>query len=395
MDLKRAAFLLTICSFVLCSCQQEMEKTGIRPVRAMQIKKEETIAGRTFPGRVRAVDRVNLSFRVDGPLIELPIQVGDAVNKGDLIAKIDPLDYSVELDNVTGRLETAKANLRFAESDYARAQRIREEDPGAISESSVDKKREERNRLQGEVRSLQAQVDAAQNALNYTEMRAPYDGTVVAKYVDNYEFVRAKEPVVRLLNTSKVEMVIDVPENMVIYLPYVTNLTVSIDAYPGRSFPATVKEIGTEASQITGTYPITLLIEQAVDAQILAGMSGEATAIAKNIEEIGQSGYLVPISALFSDKEEGISYVWIIDTDKQTVHRRQVEKGALNNKGILIEKGVKPGEWIAVSGVNFLHDGQEVRIQAMQLNANGELTSADNITTDQRKKEEAAEPVTI
>lgn len=334
----------------------------VRPVKAMRVPDPLWIRSRPFPGVIRAEDRVNLSFRVDGPLIEFPVDVGDLVKEQEVLARIDPQDYSVALENAKANLEKSVAALTFAENDYARAIRIQQEDPGAISASMVDRKREDRNRLRAQIKSNQAEVQAAKNQLSYTYLKAPFNGMVVATYVDNFEHVRPKQPVLRMLNTSRVEMVVDIPESIISYIPTVKSIVVRFDSFPGQEFPAEVKEIGTEASTTTRTYPVTLVMKQPKEIQILAGMSGEAKFIGKVTSEEEAEAIVVPTSAVFSDKESKKSYLWVIDRKTHRVERKEVTLGELVNNGIRVRQGIQPGEWIAIAGVHYLHEGQEITI---------------------------------
>lgn len=377
--MKRCTLLFSLVIF-FTSCQSKPPPEIIRPVRAMQLQKKQWVSLHAFPGRTRAVERVNLSFRVEGQLIERPVYVGDRLLKEELLARLDPRDFEVRLENALGRLERAEADLRFAEKDYARAQNIQKEDPGAISQSLLDQKEEQRNRLKGEVKSLQAEVEQAEDRLKYTYLRAPFDGVIVATYVQNYEFVQAKQPIVRLLNTSQVEMVIDVPETMIGEIAGVDQIRVEFDALPEKMFPASVKEIGAEASTTTRTYPVTLLIEQPPEETIYSGMAGSAYFYTKQgKEEFDEEGYLVPPTALFTDDALEQTFVWIIDETSMSVQKKEVKKGSLTSQGIIINGDLKRGEWLVTSGVNYLHEGKVVRIYPVMLNTSGEQVPIQSI----------------
>jgi multidrug efflux pump subunit AcrA (membrane-fusion protein) len=108
--IKLIPVILTL--FVLLGCQEEIpQKETIRPVRAAQISDPSEFANRWFPGQAKATQEVDLSFRVAGPLIKFPVKVGDKVPKGHKLARIDPRDFQVELRNVQGQLDRAKAVL--------------------------------------------------------------------------------------------------------------------------------------------------------------------------------------------------------------------------------------------------------------------------------------------
>jgi RND family efflux transporter MFP subunit len=355
-----AVFIVTV--VFLLGCQKEVEVEYVpRSVRAMQVGDVAGISQRWLPGRASASQEVNLSFRVSGPLIELPVNVGDEVDAGQLLARIDPRDFEVNLRNAEGQYSKAEAALQFAEAEYGRVVRVREQDSAAISESMVDRKREEMDRAQADLVALEAGVDAARDQLDYTYLRAPFSGTIVAKYVENFEDVKAKQIVLRLLDPTHVEMTVDIPENIITYIPLVKNIRARFDAFPDLEIPAEVKEIGTEASTTTRTYPVTFIMEQPEEATILAGMTGQITGEVE-VSETAEVPFLeIPTTAVFSDSTEK-SYVWVIDRSSNTVHQREVQLGKLTDYGITVLRGLEPGDWIATAGVHYLEEGQEIRI---------------------------------
>lgn len=265
---------------------------------------------------------------------------------------------------VAGQLETGRAALKRAQSDYARVLRIRKADPGAISQSTVDRSLEARDRAQANIRSLKAALEAAKDNVRYTYLRAPWNGTVVKKYVENFQDVLAKQKILRLIDSSKIEFRVDVPESLIILVPYVTELYVEFGPFPGRKIPATIKEVGKEASETTRTYPVTVIMDQPEDIKIMPGMAGTATAKSVPPEMLTEKGIDVPASAVFSSDDKKTFYVWVIDEKTNTAHRREVKVGKLAAVGIRLEEGLKPGEWVAAAGVHSIREGQKVRILA-------------------------------
>lgn len=380
--------ILVILFFTLSSCKEEQHSIPVRPVRAMEIQEVSYAGMRVFPGRTRALSRANLSFRVSGPLIERSGFVGDRMKKGNIVARIDPRDFEASLASAKGDLEKTEARLRFAESDYERAETVWKEDPGAISVSYLDQKREERNQLKGSLKAMQAKVKSDQDALSDTYLRAPFEGVIVATYVQNFEYVRAEQPILRLLDLTEVEMMIDVPESLIQQVPLTDSFIVRFDAIRGREFKATVKEIGTEASAATRTFPVTLIMHQPEDVTILAGMAGEAQLDPSSIPEKERKKIIVPPAAVFSDEKIEQSFVWILNQEKDSVKRREVEIGPLTSHGLIIEKGVALGDWIVTSGVNYLSEGQKVELLPVELNALGEQVE---IQVPQEEEEKSGE----
>ncbi len=358
--------VLFLALLIVSGCQEEVpKKEAIRSVRAIQVSDPADFAKRWFPGQAKATQEVDLSFRVAGPLVTFPVNVGDKVNKGDVVARIDPRDFEVDLRNAQGQLEKAKAVLQKAETDYERFARIKKRDAGAISQAMIDRSFQQVESSKAEIRSLEASVDAARDRLSYTHLKAPFDGIVTATYVENYEDVKAKQPIVRLIDHSEIEMIVNIPENLISHADYLETagkvLKVRFDPFPDREIEAQIKEIGKEASKTTRTYPVTLVMDQPEDIKILPGMAGNAASTVPPAEMQGQSQVVIPETSVFSPDENN-TYVWVIDEQAKTVNKREVKTGKLLDSGIEVLEGIQPGEWIATAGVHYLKEGQQVRI---------------------------------
>ena len=204
---------------------------------------------------------------------------------------------------------------------------------------------------------------AAADRLSYTYLKAPFDGTVVNTYVENFDDVLAKQAIVRILDNSAIEMVINIPESLISLAPEAKNIEVVFDAFPDRVIPAEIKEIGTEASSTTRTYPVTLIMDQPEDIKILPGMAGKASGEPPTSDTSKiPIGKPVPLTAILSLEDINKTYVWVIDQQTSTVSKREVKTGKLTDTGIMITEGLDSDEWIAIAGVNYLRDGMEVRI---------------------------------
>jgi len=385
----------------------------VRPVRAVKIGDATEFERRWFPGRAAAVAEAELSFRVSGPLISLAVDVGDKVQKGHLLASIDPQDFQTALASVTANLEQSRANLlamkrgarpeeiavlraklakseatyklavvenerieklleRKAASQYEFDQSLarREESGAEVKKAEEDlriglvgARKEDIEAKEAEIRSLQASVIDAGNQLDYAKMLSPFDGTIVARYAENFENVQAKQPILRLVNTEKIELTVQIPEKLMPLAPYVKSVTFRFDAFPGKELKGVVTKIGTEASQTTRTFPITGQFDQPEDFEILPGMAGSARAgVMEKPNNEDESGVVVPLGAVFSPDTMKESFVWVIDESSKTVSRRSVKTGLLQTGGITVIEGLQSGEWIATAGVHSLHDGQKVTI---------------------------------
>jgi RND family efflux transporter MFP subunit len=357
----RSAAIILLALLIGCGEQEQAPKKDVvRPVRAIKIGDTAPYES-WLPGRAKATKEVNLSFRVGGPLIDRPVKVGDEVKAGDIVARIDPRDFEVNVRNVEAQLERAKALRAQAEREHKRGLDIQKRGKGLISESELDLRLRKRDESRAEVKTLEASLESAKDDLSYTYLKAPFDGVIVATYVENFEDVQAKQSIVRILDHSRIEMVINIPESGISNSPYVKRIRVVFDAFPDRELAAEIKEIGKEASTTTRTYPVTLIMDQPEDVEIVAGMSGKAFAEIQLPEHADQSGVEVPVSAIFSDKETQKTFAWVIDEATQTVSRREVTPSTLTDRGIRVQ-GLRTGDWIATAGVHHLREGQKVRL---------------------------------
>ncbi len=398
---------------VLSGCGKEEEVTkepALRPVRTVVLAEAVQGRRRTFPGRAEAVHWADLAFRVDGPLVAFPVVEGQQVKKGELLAQIDPRDYKVQLASITSALNEARANLRAmrvarpedirkfeaalaaakadllnAEADYQRFRLLYLSDNA--SKADLDERRAARDIAQASVKSaeqqlrigrrgerkedidaqeariqgLQAERRDALNAFNDTSLRAQFDGIVATRYVKNNTNVKAKQPILLLQDTSEIKIKIDVPESVMATSPADVQVLASFANYPGREFPATLREFSTEANPQTQTYEVTLIMPQPKDVRVLPGMTAQVTVVFLADGAGAPRAFRIPVAAVAAD-EQGQSYAWVVDPEHWTVHKRPVKVGEIAKGGhIEVLEGLKAGERIVAAGAKWLIEGQKVR----------------------------------
>lgn len=356
---RAAVFIWVLATAALAGCGQEETETEqhiVRPVKALKVADPSILEGRWFSGRAQSVNQVDLSFRVPGTLIDIAVKVGDILKENAVVARLDPATYQTEVDRLEAEVAQAKASYENSRLQLARQEELFRKD--VASEARVDRQRAQALQDAARIKAMEAALKKAELELEYTALRAPFDGTVVATYVENFEDIRAKEPILRLLDPSQIEMIINIPETLITLISQVTNIEVAFDALPDLKIPATVKEIGSEASLTTRTYPVTLIMDLPDGASILPGMAGKATGRAER-QNGSTSGVIIPPASLFD--EDGRSMVWVIDAEQMTVSKRNVQIGPPVRTGIRVEEGLQAKEWIVTAGVNSLKEGQKVR----------------------------------
>jgi multidrug resistance efflux pump len=401
-------FLAPLC----LGCQdEEPAATPPRPIRAMRIGDVPAFTGRTFPGTAEAVEAVDLSFRVAGPLAAFPgKQLGKQVSKGELLAQIDSRDFDVRLRDAQASLAKAKSELEamrkarpeeieqlkagveraeaaalFAREELNRLQQARQRQSNAVSSSEIQladakvrlaaadvvqakeslrigeegARPEDIKAKESQIESLQASVQTAQDELSDTKLTAPFDGSVSATYVENFEVVQPKQPIIRLVNSSELEIRVDIPENLIALVPKVTEAFVVIQSYPDVEIPARIAEVGTEASPTTRTYPVKLRFAPPEGVDVRPGMTGTVKGRGDAAAQSNSPGHVVPSAAVFNRDEKRM--VWIYDSAAKAVKAREVTVLGTTPFGMNVS-GVQPGEWVVTAGAHYLEENQPVRL---------------------------------
>jgi RND family efflux transporter MFP subunit len=277
-----------------------------------------------------------------------------------VIARLDTSTFSADVARLEADLVAAEADADAKEQQYERVMKLVES--GTYSEARGDQARGARDSAAAVVQSVRFALHRTRLDLSFTVLTAPYTGQIVNVYAEDFEEVRAQQSIARLLDTTMIEMVVDIPETLISLTPQVETTTVVFDAFPDVELVATIKEIGAEASQTTRTYPVTMIMEQPEDVLILPGMAG--TARAREVRSgIPDSGITVPPGSVRPTGSGADAFaVWVVDPASGTVALRSVTTGRVLSSGIQILDGLSEGEWVVTAGVNSLVEGQKVRL---------------------------------
>lgn len=330
-----------------CSEPEQQEVAEVtQPVKVMTIGGASGELTREFPGTVRATQRVTMSFQVPGRLVEFPVREGQPVKEGDQLGRLDDSDYRSSLD-------AAQADLTRSEANFKRAQELIQQN--YVSQADYDQ-------IQANYNIAKSNAAKAQKAFDDTHLIAPFDGVVARTFVQNFQEVQAKEPVLSLQNTEELEVVVNVPESLVVRRGDEVDLTLTgtFQSIPGVTFPLKIKEFATEANPDTQTFDYVLSIEDAQGHNLLPGMTavvrGERTSTAGS----ANFNIRIPLSALASTEDETAS-VWVLD-ESNRVSQHQIITGELTGSDTIeVRSGLAVGDRLAIAGVSTLREGMKVK----------------------------------
>lgn len=358
----RAAALLTLSILFLGCREPDPVPPPLRPVRVQRIETSDTIRTRTFTGTARAGMESKMSFRVAGSIMELPVSIGDFVESGALLARLDPTDYRRATQDAAANLASAKAKARNAEADYVRVSGLYES--RNASKADLDAARAARESAQANVTSAEKRLEQAQAELGYTRLTAPARGAVLEVLREANENVRPGDTVLLLASASRPEVELAIPEVLITQVRPGQSARIRFAAVPGTTLNGRVSEVGLAPTGLATTFPVTVEI-LGEWSDVRAGMAAEVALEFPSGRTAGK--ILVPAFAVGEDRDGRFAFVAEPAGDGTAmVRRRSVLVGELLPEGLEIRDGLTEGELLVTAGISRVHDGQRVKLPADQ-----------------------------
>lgn len=344
---------------VASGCQAEPEAPElIRPIRYVVVESSEAATQRTFSGVAKAGQESRLSFQVSGQVLDVPVSVGDKVKKGNTIARMDPIDFSLQLQNAQAAAAQARALERNAKATYERTQALYENQNA--SKQDLDSDRTSYDSARAAYGSASQQIRLRQRQLGYAHLKAPAAGTIATVDIEQNEFVQAGELVATLLAGEQIEVRVSVPESVIRSIERGAEARVRFNSLGGKTFGGTVTEVGVASVAGATTFPVIVRLTEGQN-KVRAGMAADVTFVLGQDE--GEPKYALPFSAVGEDRDG--RFVFKVEARKGglgVVHRAPVTVGELRADGVEIIEGVQPGNMVVTAGVSRIYDGLEVRV---------------------------------
>lgn len=341
-----------------CDQAQVEDEPIVRPVRYARVAPQGEMMARTYSGTARAELETDLSFRVGGTLIQLPVNVGSVVGRGDPVAVLDATDYQVRLDEARAGLSRAEAERRNADANYSRTRDLYENQDA--SRNQLDSARALAESAEAQYRAASQQVEAARLQLSYTRLASPQECTVAQTFVELNQNVSAGQPVLRLNCGHCAEVVVSVSDADIARVNEGMPVTARVSAVAAGELAGVVQEVGVAAAARGTTYPVTISLQESCE-NVRSGMAVDVTF---NFPSSATgSNFVVPYVAVGEDREG--NFVFVLEADPEgrlLARRRAVEVGPTTSDGIVITQGLDEGELIATAGVRRLAPGQEVTL---------------------------------
>ncbi|MCG8306854.1 MAG: efflux RND transporter periplasmic adaptor subunit [Cytophagales bacterium] len=341
--------------FLAFGCKKEAQKAPgpVKYVKVHRIVEGNEKSKMVFNGRIMEKSNVDLSFRVGGPLVKLPVKQGDYVAAGSLIAAIDKRDYKVQL-------ESSEAQYKQLRGEFERYKELFE--AKKIPANTYEK-------VEAGYLLAKSGFENAQHQYNDTKLTSPTSGYIFKKYVENYQTVGPGQPIVSIIDNSVLEVVVHAAENQLAEINAGKEFLLNISSANLAGVPVSVMNIAEKAGD-NGLYEVKFRLPNDQKIAVYPGMTAE---ISMHYRQTGH-GITIPANAVFN--RNNLTYVWIYSQTGQKVNKRQVRISSIETGGkIRITEGLKFGETIVAAGVHYLRENQKVQpvIEPSETNVGGLL----------------------
>lgn len=327
----------------------------IRPVRVTSAKPQVFEDRSSYTGEVRARYETNLAFRIGGKIVARFVEIGSEVKKDALLARLDPDDSRLAIQNARAQVNAAQANFEQAQTELTRYKRLYE--TRVTSQAELDRRQNTYNTAKAQLDSAQSQLRVAQNQMDYTELHADADGVITSISIEAGQVVSSGQTVMKLARPEEKEVVFNVAENRLDELRNATGISVSLWANPDKEYAGVVREIAPGADPVTRTYAVKVTVQHPP-----AGMRLGMTASVAIVRRSSDSVIALPLSALYQEGDKPAVWVYSGTPDKGTVELRPVTIAAYVQDAVLVSGGLKAGEEVVTAGVHKLIPGQTVRL---------------------------------
>ena len=345
---------LCLCPILLSSCGEgdESEKYEIRPVRTVTVDKREAGEPIVLTGRIEAEDEVSLAFRISGRLLENNGKLGDRVETGQVMARLEPQNEMNNLRTAQANLAAAQGQLTQARNHFDRQDTLMRD--GWTTRANHDQAQQALRTAQAQVDAAEAQLKTAHDLVNFTELKADAPGVVTEIGPLAAEVVQAGQMIVRIARQDGRDAVFDAPAQLITGAPTSPEVTVSLTSDPMVTAKGRVREIAPQANPQTRTFEVKVGLTNPPAAMRLgATVTGRVETDATPIIRI-------PATALTKINQQPA--VWIVDPTTKTVSIRNIDVLRYGQADVAISRGLDTGEIIVTAGVQALHPGQKVRL---------------------------------
>ncbi|PKO62657.1 MAG: efflux RND transporter periplasmic adaptor subunit [Betaproteobacteria bacterium HGW-Betaproteobacteria-18] len=349
----KAGWVLVLAA-ALAACSRPSPPTEpIRAVKVITVGVQSTGGTLEYAGEVRARVESRLGFRVGGKLIERPVELGQRVKVGQLLARLDPQDFKLATDAVRAQVAAARTNRDLAAADLKRYTELRNQN--FIGAAELERRDAVFKAAQAQLDQAQAQLSAQGNQAGYANLHADAAGVVTAVLAERGQVVAAGIPVLQIAQDGARDVVFAVPEDKVAAIRPGTPAQVRVWSSAG-TLKGVVREVAASADPVTRTFTVKVALQAKDDL----ALGSTVSVLPAALQHAGTPVIKLPTSALWQQGQA--TAVWVLDSASMTVKPQTVQISTADGNDVVVVGGLQPGMQVVVAGVHVLAPGQKVTL---------------------------------
>jgi membrane fusion protein (multidrug efflux system) len=356
-----AAFLALVLGIAIVRrllSSPEQEAGGDRaatPVVVTRLEPGTVVDKIRLPGVVSAWEEVTVAAQVGGAVVSLEVHEGDEVAKGDVLCRLDDRDYKAALDKESASFDRARAARDLADLQLGRVRRLKAD--GVTGQAEYDSADAAFRQAAATVSQAKAAVAQAALALERTVVVAPMAGTISGVPAKVGALIPPGGPVARIVDIRKVKVAVGIPERDVAAAEKLKEVTLTLNAVPGKVFRGRRTYLGVEPQKGSRTFRLELAVDNA-GRRIRPGMF----ATAEVVRGVYPDAIVIPLFSVIPREKDKVVFV----EEDGVARRRVVETGLMMGSSIekarvMVNGGLAAGERLIVVGHRRVEDGQRVK----------------------------------
>lgn len=340
--------------FTLGGCsKKELAPEPLRSVKLLTVEGSELSVTGEYSGEVRARVETRLGFQVAGKLVQRPVEQGQRVAAGQLLALIDAKDYQLAAQAADAQVVSAQTQRDLALADFRRFEALKAQN--FISAADLERRDAALKAAEAQLNQAKAQAQAQSNQAGYARLTANSSGVITGVDAEVGQVVAAGQPVVRLAHDGPRDAVFAVPEAIALALKVGQSMKATLLS-TGQPFQGKVREMSASADPVTRTYTVKLALDGSESLPLGSTVNVRAVQLPGS-----QSGVIkLPTSALRQESQGTV--VWVFDPASMTVNTQAVQVGKVDGNAVVITSGLQTGQQVVSAGVHVLSPGQKVTV---------------------------------
>jgi RND family efflux transporter MFP subunit len=353
------ALLIATLIFGACGGPDDAVEERLRPVRYVTVSDDNVFRDRSFSGISKSSRESRLSFKVSGTVINAPVQIGQRLNAGDLIAEIDSASYVLQAQQAQATLIEAQANDRRARANYDRTKGLYANSNASLND--LELARAQAESASAVVRAASKALEIARLNVSYTKLTADTDCSIASLDIEVNENVASGQQVAAVSCGDAYEVTVDLPESLIGDVDELTPVSVRFGSIPDQQFSGVVSEVAVASAAGSAAFPVVIRIT-GNQPLLRSGLAADVTF--QFYSAVAQGGFVLPVTAVIRDPQG--TFVFVAEPEgidgEAVVRRRAVTLGELSQLGIEVVEGLNIGDRVITAGISVIRDGQRVLI---------------------------------